>query len=319
MITKPILPLYIFLPLLILGFGFFLYFARKAGRTSFHNWSFFIRSILLAILLFLVNLRPMVPSYTTDVLLKNIDVLIVVDNTISMYAKDDKQTRMEHVQSDIAYLLDELDGSNFGLIRFDNRSQILAPFTQDTRTISDALDVMRSPDIYYALGSSMNTPYEDMEELLLSTSQKESRMSVLLYLSDGEIIGDDSLRSFSDLASYVDIGAVIGYGTTSGGTMQVYNYGYYETVNDPTTGKPAISKLDESTLQTLAKDLGISYFKASERASWDKLIHDILEKSSAYIGESQAVNYEDIYYYFAAGIFLLGLWEAYLFIRKERL
>ena len=65
----------------------------------------------------LVNLRIMEKKYNATIEMKNLDVLFVVDTTISMWAEDynGKNPRMEGVQADAEYIIDELSGSNFGL------------------------------------------------------------------------------------------------------------------------------------------------------------------------------------------------------------
>ena len=173
-----------------------------------------LRSTIITLLAILVCLRPMRPTYTSDALLKNVDVLFVLDNTISMYATENKQIRMQRVAKDCQYIMHQLSGSNFAMIRFDNTSQILSPFTQDERNITDILSVITYPDTYYASGSSLNTPYKDMESLLISSHKKENRMTVVFFLSDGEITDDSKLMSYQELARYIDHGAVLGYGTT---------------------------------------------------------------------------------------------------------
>ena len=216
-----------------------------------------LRISIMVLLAFLTNLRIMDKKYDAKVEMKNLDVLFVVDTTISMWAEDYKgsKTRMRGVLHDTEYIIDELSGSNFGLIRFDNRSQILAPFTQDHETVKDAFTTIKEPDIYYARGSSLNVSYDDMESLLLSSNQKDERMTILFYITDGEITDESELRSFKELEQYVDAGAVLGYGTTKGGKMKYGDYGNY--VQDPEKGKDAISSIDETNLKKVASDLDI--------------------------------------------------------------
>ena len=44
---------------------------------------------------------------------------------------------------------------------------------------------------------------------------------ILFFISDGEITSEEKLSSFSSIKKYVDDGAVLGYGTSSGGKMKI--------------------------------------------------------------------------------------------------
>ena len=53
--------------------------------------------------------------------------------------------------------------------------------------------------------------------LRLYSVPRTERIQVVIFISDGEITSNDRLRSYERLADYVDVGGVLGYGTTSGG------------------------------------------------------------------------------------------------------
>lgn len=313
--ANPILPIWLFILLLIIGIGLFSY--RLFYKKDYSSEKLFslLRVLLISLLAFLLNLRIMKPSYTRDALLKNIDVLFVVDNTISMYAHDDNKTRMQYVEKDCKKIMDELDGGNFALIRFDNKSQILSPFTQDQRNITDALSIITYPDVAYASGSSLNTPYEDMETLLLSSNKKDNRMTVLFFISDGEITDGSTLISYAGLSKYIDGGAVLGYGSEKGGTMKVGTFYSYNLI-DPETGEDALSKIDKNNLNTIASDLNVPAYFMNEKNNLDSTLKRIVSDSSSYVGTTNATDYEDIYYYFAYPLIGLLAYEMFIYFRK---
>ncbi len=258
-------------------------------------------------------------KYDAQVEMKNLDVLFVVDTTISMWAQDygGSHERMEGVQYDAANIIDELSGSNFGLIRFDNRSQILAPFTQDHESVKDAFSTIKEPDINYARGSSLNVCYDDLESLLLSSNQKDERLTILFFISDGEITDESTLRSFKELEDYVDAGAVLGYGTGTGGVMQYGSYGNY--VKDPDTNKNAVSQINEDNLKQIASDLDIDYIHMNHYSNVAYLIESIKNGSSLSIEKSDSVSYEDTYYYYVIPLAIMLILELVLFVRKGKL
>ncbi len=319
MITKPIIPLFIAVPVLLIVLVLYIIgIFRKSKKLRFKILGV-IRITIIVVLAFLSNLRIMDKKFNAQVEMKNLDVLFVVDTTISMWAQDygGSHERMEGVQYDAENIIDELSGSNFGLIRFDNRSQILAPFTQDHETVKDAFSTIKEPDINYARGSSLNVCYDDLESLLLSSNAKDERLTILFLITDGEITDESELRSFKELEQYVDAGAVLGYGTKTGGIMEYGSYG--NRVKDPETGKDAVSKIDEGNLEQLASDLDIDYIHMNNYSNIAYLIESIKNGSSLTIEKSDSVSYEDTYYYYVIPLIFMLLIELILFIRKGRL
>lgn len=67
-----------------------------------------IRRIMIICLLFMANARIMIPSGNAKVLSSNLDILFVIDNTISMVAEDHNGglSRIEAVKKDCEYILD---------------------------------------------------------------------------------------------------------------------------------------------------------------------------------------------------------------------
>lgn len=315
---QPIISPVFIVILLVILLGFLWWKFWKNDVKLFDRILFITKTLCIAIFIFTINLRVMKPTYDTQIMLKNIDVLFVVDNTLSMYAQDDTSyTRMTQVKIDLSNIMAKFDGSNFAMIKFDNTSQILSPFTQDIRNIQDILDVLDRPDTYYAKGSSLNTPYNDMEKLLQSSYEKSERMTIAFFISDGEITDGSTLQSYQPLQEYIDGGAVLGYGTTTGGKMRIEDF-YSEYLQDDATGSDAISKIDETNLNAIASDLGIEYIHMPNQDTLDSLLTKITNQSSSILGDSNAVSYEDIYYYFAWPLIGLLLIELIIFIRKGK-
>lgn len=319
-VTKPIIPVAAALGILAAGTALLL-FSVFRQRESVGNKIFAAcRVILLGALLFFVNLRPQRREFHTDVQMKNLDVLFVVDTTVSMDARDYNggNTRMSGVLDTCNAIIDRLTGSSFALIRFDNQSQILAPFTQDATSVKDAFSTLKTADRSYARGSSLNTPYDDMKDLLTSSNEKKGRKTIVFFISDGEITDGSALRSYQALEPLCDAGAVLGFGTESGGKMYNGNALGLD-IQDPETGEDAVSRIDEKNLKQIASDLDIDYIHVKQTSDVSFLTDAIRNGSSAVLQTADAVTYEDIYQYFAAAAALLLLGESGLFLRWGRL
>ena len=177
MTIQPIFPIGALFALFVAAVCISAYYIHKSGQTLAEKIFTLVRLLIIYLLVLIIGLRPVSVATDYEFSTKNLDVLFVVDTTISMWAMDynGNRPRMEGVQADIDYILGELAGSNFGLVTFDDTAHVLSPFTQDLKYIEDTVDILAMPEIEYAMGSSLSVPYSDIRSLLESSNKKENR------------------------------------------------------------------------------------------------------------------------------------------------
>lgn len=284
-----------------------------------------ITKTIISILLFMINLRIMMPSSDAKISSNNLDVLFVIDNTISMAAEDynGNKTRLEGVKNDCKYIIEKLSGSKFSVITFSNSSKIDIPFTNDTDAVSNFINSLCVMSSLYAKGSTLNTPIKDMQYDLENSAKNTSRKRVVFYISDGEITNDEKLESYSDLKENIDYGAVLGYGTDKGGKMKVKVSSFNETtdylVDNTQSTYPypkAISKIDEKNLKQIANDLEIKYVNMEKTSNVDIILKEIdsnIKKDSKRIDINA---YDDTYYVFAIMLTIVLIFELINYKRR---
>ena len=258
-----------------------------------------------------VGIRPMYLSPDSEIKTTNLDVAFVVDTTISMWAEDHKGgTRIDGVRNDIRSIMEALPGSSFSLITFDNGAQILTPFTQDIVAVEEMLGDLNMPSYATSRGSSLNTSYEALHMMVESAARKEGeRKTVVFLFSDGETTNGDALQSFKDLGRLVDSGAVLGYGTESGGAMYYPGRGY---IRNSSNGDKALSRIDETTLRQIAGDLSVPYINETKDAGTSlagRLRSVRMMSREAAFAAGNREGYTETYHYFAMFVeFLLLIW-----------
>lgn len=296
MTINPIIPIWL---MLIICAGLLL--LKRRGACAY------IRQIIAVILIFAINLRPMIPSGKVETEVSKLDtyVLFVVDDTISMLARDyDGDTeRLTAVKNDCHEIIDELDGARFAFITFNNSASLIMPYSDNSDYADSVLDSISPVEYQYASGSSMNVCVDVMTDTLKRAHDKGDGRVVVFFISDGENTSGDKLTSFAGAADYVDGGAVLGYGTKAGGKMYVTSeYSDEERVVTDSSSypydEPAISKIDEDTLKSVADDLSVKYINMNN-SDTDDIVADVLELSSADGEVETRQGYVDIYYIFA--------------------
>ncbi len=309
-IINPIIPL----PALITIFSIALlilivvWIASRESRLK-STFALVRRAGILALAL-VIALRPMREERGAEIQLSNLDVLFVLDTTLSMWADDGPGggTRFKAAREDIEEIMEGLSGANFGLITFQNKAVVLAPFTQDEETLLGLLKTIQMPDRYYAHGSRLDTPYYDLENMLISSDRKENRQTIVFFLSDGEVTSSSGIPfDYEVLGELIDGGAVIGYGTEKGGTMK----DDYGVIYNMATFEEAVSCIDEENLEDIADALGVEYLHREKSTLLTPLITTI-KASSGTITERRYdyITYLDTYFKYVpylAGLLVLEL------------
>lgn len=279
----------------------------------------YIRQIIVVILLFVINLRPMVPDENIKVEKQKLDsyVILVVDDTISMLAEDytGGATRMSAVKNDLCYIVDELNGSKFAVIGFNNNSSIMAPYTDDTYFVKNLINQLYPLPAVNATGTNISVCRSSIASCINDAQLMSDGHISVIFVSDGENTDNNTLRSFAEIGENVELGAVLGYGTRTGGQM------HYALDEDGEEGlimdgsSPAVSKIDEDNLQQVAEDLGVPYVHMENMHSADSVIRDMRAVFEADPEEEMKIGYTDIYFYFVIPIAVL---VAYEFISVKR-
>lgn len=286
----------------------------------------YIRQIIAIVLVFLINLRIMVPSNNVSSSPQTLDtyVLFVVDDTISMLARDyDGDTeRLTAVKKDCSDIIDELDGAKFAVISFNNNANLVSPFTNNSQYAKDVIGSLYPIEEMYAEGTSMNVSIDMMTDTLKRAREKADGNVVVFFISDGEITNEEKLKSFKSAAKYVDGGAVLGYGTSEGGNMYVKSYynDREELLEDTSSypRKPAVSVIDEKNLKSIASDIGVKYINMNDSTNIDSTISKIKKESVSESKDGKVTGYVDIYYIFAAMLVVVMMWEFVDIRRKSR-
>lgn len=308
MILHPIIPTWI---MAIISIVLIMLLIKKWKK----NWPL----LAIIVLLFAINLRIMIPNNNSEILSNNLDILFVIDNTISMNAidYDNNMTRLEALKKDCKFIIKSLNGARFSIITFNNNSKIMIPYTKDANITNEAIEIIKPINEIYATGSSLNTPKNTIIESLKSATQTE-RKQIIFFISDGEITDNSALENYSDIASNITNGAVLGYGTTKGAYMKSVSSEMESDFVLDRTNYPyvnAISKLDENNLQKIADDLKIDYIQMNKQSNINNKIKEIKSETRSNLETSNLNSYEDTYFFLILPIVVL----IFIYLKRSKL
>ena len=295
-----------------------------------------INRILILILLLIISQRPMLRDQDDVAYVLNLDVVFVIDTTVSMNSVDvNNGTRLDEVKKVSKNIMEEFPGSKFAVITYNNDAYIKYPFTDDYAVIEDVIDALKIVEPNYAIGSSLSLPTEYLKMLLESAESNsnlhdEKRRKIVFFMGDGELNNAEKINTnlddYTGLESLIDNGAVLGFGTVEGGKIKITESIKMKNLVDSAgylldnSKKPpvaAISKMNEDNLRDLSSKLGIDYINENSTDLLNEKIKEIKNDVNEEEDEDEAKNDKDLYYYFSMASLVLLLYELFYYRRNE--
>lgn len=279
------------------------------------------RRVGIAVLLIMVSLRPAVGVGDQAAQASNLDVVLVIDTTSSMGAPDwgTGQPRLDGVRSDVRELLPQLAGARFAMITFANTAQVEIPLTSDATAVQTGVDTLVVMPPTYGKGSDLDVVTPVLADVLTAAAQTDpDRERYVLYFGDGEQTVARPAAGFAGFTAPHAGATVLGYGTVIG--ARVPN-GYGGWVYDRTTNEDAVSRIDETLLQTMAANLTGDYRHRTTAGGLDDLLAGQRLRLTATPDRVPAAA--ETYWAFGFGLAGLALWElwvqamAYRVTRRE--
>lgn len=209
--------------------------------------------LVLAALLLLVAAaaRPQWGTREERVTTRSRNLVIAIDVSRSMLARDVHPNRLERARVDVMDLISELKGDRAALLAFRRRGVLLCPLTTDyayLRQTLDGLSIDSAPrgetDLADAIRKSLDalTPAQDDH-------------NAILLISDGEDLAGAALAAAQEARKRGVPIFTVGIGDTSGATIP----DEAGTGNMSYQGNVVRTRLTEETLSAIARESGGRY------------------------------------------------------------
>lgn len=189
---------------------------------------------------------------------EGVDVVIVLDASLSMGAEDVPPSRLDVAETLIRRLVQAMPGHRTGLVGAEGTGVVLAPLTHDTAVIDLLLDGIE-PGSLAVPGTRLADALQRVPELFPPGTERH-RAAVLL--SDGEDHGGGLSERIEELAAAGVVVHVVGVGTPDGSRVPLP--GQPGEVRRRRDGSIVISRLDEEALERIARGTGGVYLRATD-------------------------------------------------------
>ncbi len=254
------------LPLVPLGFGIWLWGVRRgyrrAARVSrvraaappYVAAALFSLAVLAAIG---AAAQPRWGTKDSRVPRTGADLVVVIDVSRSMDARDITPSRLQAAKDTVKATLTRLGGDRVGLVVFAGSARTRFPLTTDFAAATQVIDSLATGVVFVEGGSSAGLGLQEAVSLL---SDQGASGRVILLITDGDDLGGDPAAAALEVQQSGAELLVAGVGTPDGATIPVLDF--RTRTEQPLldeSGQPVVTRLNEPFLRALAVAAGGRY------------------------------------------------------------
>lgn len=281
---------------------------KFSGTQAFTKSSFwgnvkhimFGAKIIAWIFLTIAMARPQTVDVTTNIKkTSGIDIVMSIDISASMLAKDFSPNRMEVVKNVASEFVNNRPNDRIGLVVFSGESYTKTPVTSDKTILQNTLkEISYSSQIDggTAIGMGLATAVNRLKD-------SEAKSKVIILLTDGvNNTGFIEPKTAADLALEYDI-KIYSIGVGSMGTalspVAIDRNGEFQYRNTQV-------EIDEELLENISTLSGGQYFRATNEDKLKSIYEEINKLEKTEIQETKYYNYDEKYPLFViiAGLLL---------------
>jgi Ca-activated chloride channel family protein len=282
-----------------------------------------LRACLVTVALALIVLalaRPQAGGRAKLERQRGLDMVVALDFSKSMLAKDIYPSRLERAKRELERLMDRLAGDRIGLVAFAGETLTYPPTTDyaAVKLFWRDLTPADMPVGGTAVGRALKAGVEQLTRLRQKGGA--TRSQVILLLTDGEDTESEPL-AVADEAAQLGIKIfAVGIGSRSGELVpEVGQDGQAVGYLKDKDGKYVTSRLAEDMLAQLASKTGGEYLRADAKRFGVEAVEASLRALKRTENEARLVKqYDDVYEVLALPAFLLLVAEACTNERRRR-
>jgi len=211
-------------------------------------------SLLAVLFMILALTQPRWGYEWKDLTQEGVDIVVALDVSTSMLAKDIKPNRLSRAKRKISDLLDMLDGDRIGLVAFAGTAFVQCPLTLDYSAAKLFLDATDT-DLISTQGTALADAIQKSVQAF-DTGNDQSKAIILI--TDGENHSGDPLKVAKSAAEQGVKIFTIGIGKDSGAPIPDSAGGFKKDAE----GEIVLTRLDETILQQIALATGGVYVRS---------------------------------------------------------
>jgi len=218
---------------------------------------------------------------------RGIDIVMAIDVSASMLAKDLKPNRLEALKDVATKFVTKRPNDRIGIVVYAGESFTQTPITSDKRIVKNTIFKLRWGDLEggTAIGMGLGSAVNRLKE-------SKAKSKVIILLTDGvNNSGFVDPKTATELAKELDIKVyTIGLGTN--GTAL---FPYAKDANGNLLFRNAPVEIDEKLLKFIAQETEGQYFRATDNEKLASIYDEINKLEKTEIEEFKYTNYDEEY------------------------
>lgn len=254
---------------------------KTSLRAKFRHSLFVLRIIGIALLIAALA-RPQSRSSWKDSKTEGIDIVISMDLSLSMLAKDFKPNRIEVAKEVILNFIDARPNDRIGMVVFGGVAFTQCPLTSDHKVLKNMFPQIKAGmlDQGTAIGLGLANAVARIKE-------SKAKSKVIVFISDGvNNVGEIAPMTAGELAKTYGVRVYcIGVGTRGKALQPVaiyaqgeYEYDYVDV------------EIDEKVMTDISDMTGGKYFRATNKESLTEICKEIDKMEKTIISEKSFTN-----------------------------
>ncbi|MBT7815810.1 MAG: VWA domain-containing protein [Polaribacter sp.] len=219
---------------------------------------------------------------------RGIDIVMAIDVSASMLARDLKPNRLEALKKVAVNFVDRRPNDRIGIVVYAGESFTQTPITSDKAIVKRTISELKWGQLEggTAIGMGLGSGVNRLKE-------SKAKSKVIILLTDGvNNSGNIDPRTATELAKELGIKVyTIGIGTNG---MADFPWS-----KDPRTGQLNFRKqqveIDEDLLKEIASETKGKYFRATNNTSLKEIYNEIDKLEKTKIEEFKYYNYQEMY------------------------
>jgi len=231
---------------------------------------------------------------------KGIDIVMSVDVSGSMLAKDLKPNRMEALKDVAENFVKARPNDRIGLVVYASEAYTKSPVTSDKAVVLDAIRSIKYDNVLQdgtGIGMGLTTAINRLKD-------SKAKSKIVILMTDGvNNAGFIEPQTASDIAQQYGIKVyTIGIGSNG-----MADFPYAIAPNGQFLFRMMKVEIDESLLRSIAKNTGGKYFRANSNQKLESIYNEINKLETTEIQELKFYDYDEKFRSFAlfAGLLLL--------------
>ncbi|APR83751.1 aerotolerance protein [Minicystis rosea] len=261
---------------------------------------------------FVAAARPQYGKGTRLIPATNVDVVIVLDYSKSMYARDVEPSRIFRAKVEVARLVRELEGARFAAVAFAGEPMGF-PLTADGLAIAQFLRQLEPNDMPVG-GTAIARALEQARDLLRRDPKSLEHKRIVVLVTDGEDLEGDPVASARSIGAEGTIVHVVQIGGRTPEPIPEVADGKVVGMRKDRSGRTLTTALSVEGEKQLAEvaEAGNGTLVRAERGTTgiDKITAELKKQMKRELGEKVETVYADVYFYPLGLAILLLIAEA---------